>query len=127
MTYTEAEYEHMKEVGREFLIERARKRRYTSYTELSAVLARRCNVRSFDFTNPADRQVMSTLLGDIVRIDVGTTNLMLTAIVIYLNENDAGAGFYSYAQDLGLFAKGGDKLAFWMQQVNGVFDLYAQD
>jgi hypothetical protein len=53
---------------------------------------------------------------------------MLSALAIYLNENDAGSGFYTLATSLGLLRPGAsrdEKTAFWIGQVNGLFTHYA--
>ncbi|GAA2721523.1 hypothetical protein CAE01nite_00550 [Cellulomonas aerilata] len=52
---------------------------------------------------------------------------MLSAIVIYLNENDAGPGFYRFAATLGLLPSGASKdqrLTFWLGQVGRIHDHY---
>lgn len=54
---------------------------------------------------------------------------MLSAIVAYLDRNDAGPGFYALATDLGLLpntATAEDKEAFWAGQVGKVHQLYAR-
>lgn len=45
---------------------------------------------------------------------------MVPSIVIYLNENDAGAGLYRLAASIGLIspkANADERLAFWADQV----------
>ncbi|WP_218105335.1 hypothetical protein [Micromonospora rhizosphaerae] len=49
----------------------------------------------------------------------------MSALVIYLDANDAGPGFYQLARDMGLLHKGAWKQAreaLWIQQVRGTFD-----
>jgi hypothetical protein len=94
----------LKESGTQFLIEQARQRRFTSYTELNAVLARRTNLRSFDFDRASERAGIGYLLGESVAGSMTSADVMLSAMVIYLRENDAGPGFYKLAETLGLLA-----------------------
>ena len=53
---------------------------------------------------------------------------MISALVIYLNGNDAGSGFYGLAQDLGELPPGSlsasVKEAFWIGQLNRIYDHY---
>jgi hypothetical protein len=62
----ESEWGVLAAAGEEFLIERARLGRYTSYTELNAALERRTGLRRFDFESQAERTAMGHLLGLIV-------------------------------------------------------------
>jgi len=45
---------------------------------------------------------------------------MLSALVIYLNGNGPGTGFYALGTQMGLLARDGDKLKFWTEQLNGL-------
>jgi hypothetical protein len=70
---------------------------------------------------------MGHLLGlVVVERNRPATGLMISALVIYLDGNDAGSGFYKLAQNLGELAPGARssrvKEEFWIRQVN---DLYA--
>jgi len=52
---------------------------------------------------------------------------MISALVIYLDANDAGPGFYQLAQDMGLLPRGAsrqEREAFWVQQVKKTFDYF---
>ena len=72
---------------------------------------------------------MGHLLYLIVESSRPATNLMISALVSYLDANDAGGGFYTYAQDLGLLARKAsqeEKLAFWIGQVNALHTYYSQ-
>ncbi len=69
------------------------------------------------------------MLGDTVKRTVGETRVMLSAIVAYIDHNDAGPGYYSLAVQLGLLpntATADDKLMFWSVQVAKVHELYAR-
>lgn len=122
------EWDQLADAGHTFLIERARLRRTTSYTELNAVLASRTGLRRFDFAQDSERAGMGHLLWLIVKRNVHETNLMLSALVQYLDANDAGTGFYKYATELGLLAPSvgpQEKLEFWIHQVSAIHDRYA--
>ncbi|MGW0551942.1 hypothetical protein [Streptomyces altiplanensis] len=57
----------------------------------------------------------------IVERDRPESGLMLSALVHYLNANDAGPGFYGLAQQLGLLpakASPAAKMEFWIDQLN---------
>lgn len=94
----------------------------------------RTNARPFGAPpNPADtardRNAIGALLGDIVHRTIGDTGVMLSAIVAYIDRNDAGPGFYALAVQLGLLpntATADDKLAFWSGQVGKVHERYAR-
>lgn len=93
------------EAGLEFLIERARLKRTTSYTELNTVLEQRTGLPGFDFERSDERAATGHLLGEIVKVNHPESNLMISALVIYLNGNDAGTDFYNLAADLGLLPR----------------------
>ncbi len=125
----EEDWDVLAAAGEEFLIERARLGRLTSYTELNAALERRTGLRRFDFELQADRAAMGHLLGMIVRErNRPATGLMLSALVIYLDGNDAGSSFYKLAQDLGELPPGAlsprVKEAFWIRQVKALHAHY---
>ncbi|MFJ8696973.1 hypothetical protein [Streptomyces roseolilacinus] len=127
----ETEWDRLVDAGRKFLDERAALGTLTSYTELNTVLARRTGLRGFDFAHPEERAALGHLLGLIVLDDqrrrpcAGEGDpLMLSAVVRYLNANDAGPGFYKLAQELGFLRRGAspdEKLAFWSRQVTLVY------
>lgn len=125
----QAEWDLLTGVGEAFLIERARLGRLTSYTELNAVLERRTGLRRFDFELQAERSAMGHLLGLIVvERNRPVTGLMISALVIYLGGNDAGAGFYKLGQDLAELPPGALSLRvkdeFWVGQVKALHAYY---
>lgn len=125
----DSEWNRLIEAGEGFLVERARLRKVTSYTEMNVTLARRTGARPFDFGQDGERRAMGALLESIGDRTQAQTGAMLTALVHYLDDNDAGPGFYAYAQRVGLLRKGAtadERLEFWMQQVRAVHDRYAQ-
>ena len=107
------------------LREEAQSRRVTSYSDVNSALAR----RPFDFAAQGDRTAMGAVLGDVIKRTIGETRVMLSAIVAYIDRNDAGPGFYSLAVELGLLpntATADDKLVFWSGQVQKAHELYAK-
>jgi hypothetical protein len=124
---TEAEWETLTHEGLKFLVERAQMARTTSYTELDIALSRRTGLRRFDFALELDRAAMGRLLGLIVERERPESGHMISSIVIYLDENDAGSGFYRLAQGYGLLrpnASSDDRLAFWSGEVTAIHQHY---
>ncbi|GAA5056210.1 hypothetical protein HNP84_006987 [Thermocatellispora tengchongensis] len=124
----DGEWDRLAEAGETFLIERARLRRTTSYTELNAVLQSRTGLPGFDFGVQSGRSAMGHLLGLIVERNFPRTGLMISALVIYLDGNDAGSGFYKLAADRGLLTPNPSKQqreAFWVGQLNRLYSHYS--
>ncbi|CAM5572161.1 hypothetical protein OG810_25525 [Streptomyces sp. NBC_01693] len=124
----DSEWELLVDTGRDFLVERAKLGKVTSYTELNVSLARRTGCRSFDFERADERAAMGHLLGLIVERDQESAPsdppLMLSALVNYLDANDAGPGFYQLAKELQLLpvsASKDEKFSFWIQQMKGLY------
>ena len=70
---------------------------------------------------------MGYLLGRILELDRPTSGRMITAVVNYLDQNDAGPGFYRIAQEYGLLRKNAseqDKFEFWAREVTAVYEHY---
>ena len=84
------EWGELTSVGLAFLVERARLEKTTTYMELDATLRRRTGIRGFDFEQDSERAAMGHLLGLIVERNRPTTGLLISALVQYLNTNDAG-------------------------------------
>ncbi len=115
--------------GLKFLVERAQLRKVTTYTEMNSVLARRTGLPGFDFERADERAAMGHLLGLVVERDYPKSGLMISALVHYLDANDAGPGFYALAQQLDLLPRGSSsmaKLEFWVGQVNSLHELHAR-
>jgi hypothetical protein len=118
----------MADIAAAFLVDQAGLKRIVSYSELNSALGRRGHV-PFNFDVESDRTAVGYLLGDVVRQTIGESKTMLSAIVAYLNRNDAGPGFYKLATELGLLpnrATAEDKLEFWSIQVGKVHERYAR-
>lgn len=120
----DATWSQLAEAGRDFLIERARLRRTTSCTEVNAALERRTGLSGFDFAHADERAAMGHLLYLIVMRDWPQTRLMLSALVLYLNGNDAGTGFYALAQELKMLPASASKDKKEQSCVNQLGDLY---
>lgn len=125
------EWDLLVDAGREFLIERAKLGKLTSYTELNATLARRTGCHAFDFERADERAAMGHLLGLIVERDQACAPSdppsMLSALVNYLSANDAGPGFYQLAKELQLLplsASKDEQFAFWIKQVKRLHERY---
>lgn len=122
-----ADWDRLTAEGIAFLVERARMERVTSYTEMNTTLARRTGLRPFDFDRQDERAAMGALLGRITEATFGPTGVMISALVHYLDANDAGPGFYALAQSVGLLAQNSSRAqreAFWVGQVRAVHDRY---
>ncbi len=127
---SDEEWETLIACGLDFLVEVARRERTTSYTELNAVLVRRTGLWGFDFEQESERAAMGHLLGEIVARNRPSTDLMISALVLYLNENDAGRGFYSLAEDLGVLPRNSSRQAmwdFWVTEVARVHDYFGRN
>jgi hypothetical protein len=82
----------------------------------------------FDFSRQDERAAMGHLLGLIVKRNRPTTRLMISALVTYLDANDAGPGFYALAQQLGDLPRGasaGARFDFWVSHVKALHHHYA--
>ncbi|MFI2276571.1 hypothetical protein ACH45F_29860 [Catenuloplanes sp. NPDC020197] len=125
---SDEEWGRLTSVGLEFLVERARLEKTTTYTELNVTLRRRAGLQGFDFDQDSERAAMGHLLGLIVEGNRPTTNLLISALVQYLNINDAGPGFYTLAVELGMLSRRSSAMAkqdFWIGQINALYAFYA--
>ena len=124
---SEEEAETLVGAGHHFLEERAKLGKLSSYTEMNATLERRTGLRGFDFSMESERTAMGQVLGIITEQDIPTSGVMLSSLVSYLDQNDAGPGFYKLATRLGLLpakASAEVRLDFWAIQVARVHDHY---
>jgi len=123
------DWHQLADAGLDFLIERARLETLTSYTELDATLRRRTGLPGFDFSRADERAAMGHLLYLIVERNRPTTKRMISALVTYLNANDAGTGFYALAQELGELPHNAStrvKLDFWVNEVQELYRYYSR-
>jgi hypothetical protein len=123
----EESWDQMVEAGTLYLEELARNDDLTTYSELNSELVRRTDCRPFDFGQAADRAAVGYLLGRIVENSYSRTGLMLSALVHYIDANEAGPGFYQLAQQMNLLdkrASRSDKYDFWLGQVAALHAQY---
>jgi hypothetical protein len=126
----DSEWEQLEDAGLAFLIERARLERITSYTEMNHVLAQRTGLRPFDFDQESERAAMGYLLGQISEREFPHTNLLISALVHYLDANDAGPGFYRFAKRMQLIPISSPRDAqweFWVRHVSEVHAWYGRE
>nr|WP_182633782.1 hypothetical protein [Dietzia sp. DQ11-71] len=119
------DWERQIEVAIRYLKRVAGLRRVTSYTELNREISEKTGLARFDFTHPEGRNAMSELLGEVVERTVDELGAMLSAVVLYIDENDAGPGFYSLAVDLGRLpadATSDQRIRQWSEEVAAAQD-----
>ena len=98
-----------------------------SYAKANAVLGQRTGHRRFDFDQESERAAMGHLLGRISEREFRRAGVLISAIINYLDANDAGLGFYKLAQDKGLLLRGQSRARqweFWATHVGEVFAAY---
>jgi hypothetical protein len=70
---------------------------------------------------------MGEFLGTVTELERPSSGHMISAIVIYLNENDAGSGFYKLAELNGGLPEGSSedqRLSFWANEVKAIHEHY---
>lgn len=76
-----------------------------------------------------DRDEIARLLGEIATHEHSQGRPMLTALIVHRgNDNNPGEGFFSIAQELGLFNGRRDpmaRLTFWANQVTAIHNYWA--
>lgn len=128
---TEDEWQQLEDLGWEFLKEKAGERRgdprhdsTVSYGEANSQLAARTGLPEFDFGRQADRAAVGYLLGRISRNrSWPASGLLISALVRFQNEADAGSGFFGLAREKGLIQgrmSELERLEFWMRHVRDV-------
>ena len=123
------EWATLADVVKAFLLERAALRQTTSYTELNVVLSQRTQFTGFDFALDRERAALGELLGQVSENAADETGgLLISALVQYLNANDAGPGFYSLARSRGLPvpSRPDDRQLFWASHVHALHERYAR-
>ena len=125
---SEEEWARLADAGKNFLVERAVMQRTTSYTELNAALVNRTATAGFNFDLDADRAAIGELLGQISDDSLTETGgLLISALVQYLDTNDAGPGFYTLARNRGLAVPNNadGRQVFWATHVGALHKRYA--
>jgi hypothetical protein len=128
---TEDDWQDLEQAGWDFLRERASERRgdtahnpTVSYSDAKQELAARTGQPIFDLGSQAGRAAMGYLLGRISRNrSWPVAQLLLSALVRYHGQADAGTGFFNLAREVGLI-RGSvsdlDRLEFWLHHVRQV-------
>lgn len=116
---TEELWEDLIGSGHEILIDVCRREDMTTYTDLNRELSHKVDGFSgFDFNQQSERAAMGYLLGQIVERDQVThPELVLSAVVHYIDMNSPGPGFFDIAVKNGNMKVGEDKDSFWSKQV----------
>jgi hypothetical protein len=98
---TEREWDDLAEAGWMFLLDRAENGELTTYGELNTALAELTGQPPWDFSTGLGRAAMGELLGRLSDKSFAESGLMISAMCKFLNENDAGTGFYGKANATG--------------------------
>ena len=128
---TEHEWQELEQAGWDFLKTKAAERRgdathdpTVSYSDANEELAARTGQRAFDFGQQAGRAAMGYLLGRISRNrSWPVSQLLISALVRYHAEADAGPGFFNLAREVGLIHSSIsdlERLEFWLRHVRQV-------
>lgn len=124
----EGEWQELVEATGQFLAEQARLARLTTYTEVNTVLHQRTGHRRFDFNQDSERAALGAILGEVATEKLAEVGALISSIVVYLGQNDAGPGFFRLASSLGLLTPkptADQKLEFWAEQVKRTHDHYS--
>jgi len=128
---TEQEWQELEQAGWAFLKEKAAERRANathdptvSYSDANEELAARTGQPPFDFGQQADRTAMGYLLGRISpNRSWPVSRLLISALVRYQDEADAGPGFFNLAREIGLIhgsLSNLERLECWLRHVRQV-------
>lgn len=123
------QWQELVDAASESLKRTAKLRRDTNYTALNHEICRATGQSAFDFTNAADRAAMGDLLGDVVDATYDEHQVMLSALVMYIDENRPGPGFYNLAVLRGILdadATPTQKEEVWIEQFNRALEFYGR-
>ena len=79
-----------------------------------------------DMNNPDDRNRLSEWLDEISSHEHSLGHPLLSAVVIHVDDNMPGNGFFTLATRLGLF-RGRDRFIFFVQELRRVHDHWAHN
>jgi hypothetical protein len=124
----EGEWQELEQAGWDFLKARAAERPgdaahdpTVSYTVANEELAARTDQPAFNFGQQADRAAMGYLLGRIsLNRSFPVSRLLISALLRYHGEADAGPGFFNLAREVGLIHGSMselERLEFWIRHV----------
>jgi len=77
--------------------------------------------------NPHHRDLMRKMLYEINQHEHEVGHPLLSAVVIYLDGNSPGRGFFTCAQELGVY-KGSsvvEEMTFWVSELKRVYEYWA--
>ncbi|MCL5111112.1 MAG: hypothetical protein M1401_20030 [Chloroflexi bacterium] len=98
------------------MVETARNQSLVNYGEIAPLAG-------LDLDSQEDRNTLGRLLGEISTFEHSQRRPMLSAVVVYLDANAPGPGFYKLARELGLLA-GHDpvsELEFYIRELRSVY------
>jgi hypothetical protein len=101
------------------LCEVARTRGVTRYGEVAPLVG-------LNMANQDHRNQMSVLLDEISRHEHRHGRPLLSAVVIHVDDNMPGNGFFTLAANLNLF-QGGDCFLYFMEELRRVHDHWSGD
>jgi len=96
----------------ERLREVATKGKVTRYSEVAPLVG-------LDMAEPEHREQMSILFDQISRHEHSLGNPLLSAVVIHMDDNIPGNGFFTLASELGLFV-GRDRFMYFVEELRRV-------
>ncbi|UXA18783.1 hypothetical protein [Mycobacterium sp. SMC-4] len=119
------EWNDLVDAATEYLIEVARGRSLTTYTDLSTELSNRTGYARFEYDLPRDQAAIGALLGEVTDGTLDEVGAMLSALVVQKGTGDPGEGFYRFARKLGLLHPGIEKFEFFQAQVASIHANYS--
>lgn len=99
------------------LCEIAKEGKFTRYSEVAQVIG-------LDMSYPEHRNQISLLLDQISRYEHDNGRPLLSVVVIHIEDNIPGNGFFSLAKELGLF-RNKDRLSFFIDESRRVHDYWS--
>ncbi|GAT01852.1 hypothetical protein [Mycolicibacterium fortuitum] len=121
---SDTEWDELLDAATDYLIEVAKSRSLTNYSDLSAELVNRTGYARFDYNLDRDQAAVGALLGEVTDGTLDDSATMLSALVVQKTTGDPGEGFYRFARKLGLLRPGVEKLEFFQAQVARVHEKY---
>lgn len=115
---SETDWNELADEGRRILLRVARREGLIDYKDLNRELAESTGLPVFDLASERGRADISRLLVRIHERDWEDGNeYMLTSLVKLSGENYPGKGFFTLAQQEGLYDPAEPELEFWQRQV----------